>query len=176
MQIRDRVKELRRVRAGDLAPNPRNWRPHPEAQQNALRGVLAEIGYADALLVRELPDGRLEIVDGHMRAETTPDEIVPVLILDLDNLEADKLMLVLDPLAAMAEANSQSLASLLGEIETQSPAIQKMLDDLALEHRINLEAEGLTDPDEIPEPPDEAITHPGDLWILGDHRLFCGDL
>jgi ParB-like chromosome segregation protein Spo0J len=35
--------------------------------------------------------------------------------------------------------------------------------------------DGLTDPDEIPEPPDEAITKPGDLWILGDHRLLCGD-
>ena len=35
--------------------------------------------------------------------------------------------------------------------------------------------DGLTDPDEIPEPPDEATTQPGDLWILGDHRLLCGD-
>jgi DNA modification methylase len=35
--------------------------------------------------------------------------------------------------------------------------------------------EGLCDPDEIPEPPDEAITKPGDLWILGNHRLLCGD-
>jgi len=35
--------------------------------------------------------------------------------------------------------------------------------------------EGLTDPDEVPEPPDEPITKPGDLWILGDHRLLCGD-
>jgi DNA modification methylase len=35
--------------------------------------------------------------------------------------------------------------------------------------------EGLTDPDAIPEPPDKAITQPGDLWILGDHRLLCGD-
>ena len=34
---------------------------------------------------------------------------------------------------------------------------------------------GLTDPDEVPAPPDEAITQPGDLWILGDHRLLCGD-
>jgi len=35
--------------------------------------------------------------------------------------------------------------------------------------------EGLTDPDEVPEPPDEAITQPGDLWVLGNHRLLCGD-
>jgi hypothetical protein len=35
--------------------------------------------------------------------------------------------------------------------------------------------EALTDPDDIPEPPDEAITQPGDLWLLGNHRLLCGD-
>ena len=36
-------------------------------------------------------------------------------------------------------------------------------------------SEGLTDPDAVPEPPDAAITQPGDLWILGEHRLLCGD-
>jgi DNA modification methylase len=35
--------------------------------------------------------------------------------------------------------------------------------------------EGLTDPDDVPEPPDAAVTQPGDLWILGNHRLLCGD-
>jgi len=35
--------------------------------------------------------------------------------------------------------------------------------------------EGLCDPDDMPAPPNEATTRPGDLWLLGDHRLFCGD-
>lgn len=46
LKIRDRIKELRRVKAGDLKPDSRNWRKHPKAQMDALRGVLEEIGIA----------------------------------------------------------------------------------------------------------------------------------
>ena len=145
--IRDRVKELRRVRAGDLIPSPRNWRVHSQAQQDALRGLLAEIGYADALLARELPDGSLELIDGHLRAETTPDQEVPVLILDLDEAEANKLMLTLDPLAAMAEASAEKLDALLREVDTGSEAVQQMLADLAADAGIV--------PGEQPVPPGE---------------------
>jgi len=52
MHIRDRVTELRRVRAKDLISHPGNWRIHNKAQAAALSGLLAEIGYADALLAR----------------------------------------------------------------------------------------------------------------------------
>ncbi len=130
MQIRDRIRELRRVPAAQLRPNGKNWRKHPAFQQTALRGILAEIGYADALLARELPDGSLELIDGHLRAETTPDAIVPVLIVDLDDGEADKLLAALDPLAALAETDHDQLAGLLADIETDSPALQAMFDDL----------------------------------------------
>jgi hypothetical protein len=131
MQIRDRVRELRRVRAGDLTPNPKNWRTHPKAQADALRGILAEVGYADALLARELPDGSLILVDGHLRAETTPDQEVPVLVLDIDEAEADKLLLSLDPLAALAETNAVALDALLREVDTGSEGLQQMYADLA---------------------------------------------
>src|SRR5690606_10070963 len=47
-------------------------------------------------------------------------------------------------------------------------------DDLAKHMGKNVD-EGLVDPDDVPAPPDEAITQPGDLWIMGDHRLLCGD-
>ncbi|MGD0652813.1 MAG: ParB N-terminal domain-containing protein [Thermoguttaceae bacterium] len=128
MQIRDRIRELRRVRASELRPNPRNWRTHPQAQRDALCGVLAEVGYADALLVRELPDGSLELIDGHLRAETTPDMEVPVLVLDLDDSEAAKLLALHDPLAAMAEANDEMLAELVADVETENAAVQALLD------------------------------------------------
>jgi hypothetical protein len=139
MQIRDRVKELRRVKAGSLRPNPKNWRTHPQAQQDALRGVLAEIGYAGALLARELPDGSLELLDGHLRAETTPEMEVPVLVVDLDDAEATKLLAVHDPLAGMAEANEAVLAELLAEVETGSEAVQGLLDNLLAEARVDEE-------------------------------------
>jgi hypothetical protein len=130
MQIRDRIRELRRVRAGDLRPNPNNWRTHPDRQRDALRGVLAEIGYADALLARELPDGSLELIDGHLRAETTPDMEVPVLVLDLDANEAAKLLAVHDPLAHMADADEEALQELLTRVETENDAVQSLLDEM----------------------------------------------
>jgi hypothetical protein len=131
MHIRDRIKELRRVRAAVLRPNPRNWRTHPPAQQDALRGVLAEVGYADALLARELADGTLMLIDGHLRAETTPDALVPVLVLDVDEAEADKILLTHDPLAAMAGTSLENLQALLAEVQTDSAAVRDLLDSLS---------------------------------------------
>jgi hypothetical protein len=129
--VRDRVKELRRVRASELRPNPRNWRTHPAAQQDALRGLLAEVGYAGALLARELSDGSLMLIDGHLRAETTPDATVPVLVLDVNEREADKILLTHDPLAGMAEASDEQLQSLLDDVQTESDAVRSLMDALS---------------------------------------------
>lgn len=131
MQIRDRIKELRRVSAAELIPNPKNWRTHPKAQQDALRGVLAEIGMADAVLARELDDGKLMLIDGHLRAETVANATVPVLVLDVTEAEADKILATHDPLAAMAESDGQALDSLLRDVQTGNQALADMLTSLA---------------------------------------------
>ena len=128
MKIRDRIKELRRVPARELIPNPKNWRLHPEEQSRLLNGTLREIGYADALLAREDADGRLLLIDGHLRAETTPEMEVPVLVVDLSEEEADKLLALLDPLTAMAEVDSGLLESLIAELETGEESIQAYFD------------------------------------------------
>ena len=152
MKIRDRIKELRRVRADRLRPNPRNWRTHPETQQDALRGILAEVGYADALLARELPDGSLELIDGHLRAQTTPEVKVPVLILDLDDEETAKLLALHDPLAGLAEVDDDALADLLEHVETENAALEAVLDNIISSPAPALESDDEPPPEvEIPE-------------------------
>ena len=127
--MRDRVKELRRVPASELRANPKNWRTHPPAQEAALKGVLAEIGFADAMIARETEDG-LELIDGHLRREVMGDQEVPVLVLDVTEEEADKLLLTYDPLAGMAHAAMDSLLALASLAEFESPAVFDMLEAL----------------------------------------------
>jgi hypothetical protein len=65
-----------------------------------------------------LPDGRLMLINGHMRADIDPDADVPVLILDVSREEADKLLLLLDPLAEMAQRDSDRIKALLAIVQT----------------------------------------------------------
>jgi 3'-phosphoadenosine 5'-phosphosulfate sulfotransferase (PAPS reductase)/FAD synthetase len=130
-----------------LRPNPRNWKTHPQLQQDAMRGMLAEIGYADALLVRQMSDGSLELIDGHLRAEVTPEMKVPVLVLDLDEQEAAKLLALYDPLASLAESNNDVLAHLLEQVETENQSLQSILDQMLSQAEASLQDQCAQDSD-----------------------------
>ncbi|MCC6738232.1 MAG: hypothetical protein IT452_04240 [Planctomycetia bacterium] len=173
MNIRDRIRELRRVKASALKPHPENFRVHPKRQRKAMQAVLKEIGYADALLARELPDGTLVMIDGHLRAETTPDQEVPVLVLDVTEEEARKLLLTIDPLAALAGVNDEVLADLIKSVDFDADELSKFAERLARDSGINLAGEAIED--EAPLPESVVVSAPGDLWVLGDQRLLCGD-
>ena len=163
--IRDRVKEFRRVRAAELRLNPRNWRTHPQSQRSALRGVLAEVGFADAVLAYETAEG-LTLIDGHLRVDEMGEREVPVLVLDVTDAEADKLLLSLDPLAALAGRDEAALETLLASVAPADADFSAFLDDI----------KG-AEPDDSPPadrpPPDEFKAF--DETIATDHECpKCG--
>jgi hypothetical protein len=96
-----------------------------------MRGILEEVGIVDALLVRDRSDGTYDIIDGHLRASLMPEDEVPCLVLDVDENEAQKILLTFDPLGAMAEANAANLNELLRDAEFGAEALQKLMTDLA---------------------------------------------
>src|SRR5437762_3902304 len=101
--IRNRIQGHRRVRAGDLVPHEWNFRMHPELQRSALAALYREIGFARSLLAYELPDGRLKLIDGHLRCDIDPEMLVEVEVLDVNEDEARTLLLSIDPLAELAQ-------------------------------------------------------------------------
>ncbi len=106
----------------------------------------------------------LEQVPVHIARDLTAEQIRAYRIADNKTAELAEWNLELLPLE-MAELQGAGIDwSLLGFDQDE---LAKLLDPGV--------KQGLTDPDDVPAPPDEAITRPGDLWLLGDHRLLCGD-
>jgi DNA modification methylase len=163
------------VGSGEEAPdqlvaNPLNWRTHPGPQRDALRGSLSEIGWVQQVMVNRRTGF---VVDGHARVEeaiSAGAKTVPVLYVDLSDEEERLILATLDPIGAMAQADSAKLDELLAELNAGDPGLQALLDSLGTP---KLEA-GLTDPDDVP-PLAETFIKAGDLFALGDHRLLCGD-
>ena len=147
-----------------------NWRTHPKAQR-ALREELDTVGYVAQVIVSRLTG---YLVDGHLRvaeALSHGQPTIPVVYVDLSEDEERLVLASLDPLAAMATTDEAKFRELLAEVSVDSGALAAMLAALAPAEP----QDGLVDPDDVPKPPDEPVTKPGDLWLLGEHRLLCPD-
>ncbi len=159
--------------ADELAENPANWRSHPPAQVKALKGVLADVGWAGALLYNSQTN---RLIDGHLRKEVFKGQQVPVLVGSWTEAQEREILATYDPLSAMAQPDTDALIALLAQVETGSEDVKALLEALANGENLPLLApkEGLTPDDEVPEVP-EPICKMGQLWQLGEHRLLCGD-
>ena len=174
---RSRIVETGTASPSDLTANPKNWRKHPRSQADALSGVLDEVGWVQDVIVNRRTGN---LVDGHLRVEIaakTGQTEIPVTYVDLSEAEEALILATFDPISAMATADAEILRDLLDGVSSGDAAVQAMIADLAeREGVIDVGGtDGLTDPDEVPEPPAVPITQPGDLWTLGRHRLLCGD-
>ena len=111
--------------------------------------MLERIGYVDAVIARETPDG-LMLIDGHLRTDLTTDAEIPVLVVDLDEAEAGEVLATLDPLAAMAETDTKALQSLVSGLASQADEALSAL--LGNAHRLNGTAKEEDPLAEEPEP------------------------
>jgi len=154
--------------------NPRTISDH---DLEALRRSLRFFGTVEPVVVNRRSD---RIVGGHQRvkaAQAEGIESLPVVYVDLDDPSEKQLNIALNRISG--EFDMEKLAELLKDLETVGADLdltgftQVEIDDLL--HGDDQPIEGLTDPDALPEPPDDPATQPGDLIVLGDHRLLCGD-
>ena len=158
-----------------LVANPANWRLHPKEQQRALAGALAEVGWVAQVLVNRTTG---HVVDGHLRVDlalSRGEPTVPVTYVELTEEEERLVLAFLDPIAAMAGAEKEALEALLAGLAPADDALAALLAELGEDNGIRRPVLG--DPDDIPPVPEPADVYvkPGDLWLLGDHRLLCGD-
>jgi len=160
----------------DIKPYEKNPRLNDEAV-DAVAASLREFGFRQPIVV----DADDVIICGHTRWKASQKlglEKVPVHVAkDLSPEQIKAYRITDNQTASLAEWNYDLLPLELADLQAANYDLGLLgfdAEELAKLLDPGVE-EGLTDPDEIPAPPDEATTQPGDLWVLGNHRLLCGD-
>ncbi len=140
-----------------------------------MKNSLTEFGCVEPLVIRK--EG-MEIIGGHQRffaAKEMGWESLPCILLKIEADRAKVLNISLNKIHG--EWDIDKLQTVIEEIKAGPLDISLTgFDDISLDELGLIEKpEGLTDPDDVPEPPKKAVTKTGDLYLLGDHRLLCGD-
>jgi len=131
IQWANRIVGYADVEPSQLVPSDYNFRRHPKPQQDALTGLIGQIGYIDPVLVQAGTD---RVIDGHLRVELalrTNQPTVPVQYVDLTDAEADLALATIDPISAMAYHDAANLKALLDDVSTSDAAVMAMLSELA---------------------------------------------
>jgi hypothetical protein len=169
--IRSRIVGEGMEAPDQLLANPQNWRRHPKEQLDALEGLLSEVGWVQRVIVNRTTG---HLVDGHARVELAlrrDEPQVPVLYVDLSADEERMVLASLDPIGGLATTDQAMLDDLLGGLEAGNEALGEFLAGL----RGSPEVGGNTDPDNVPQTPADPVSRLGDAWVLGRHRIVCGD-
>jgi hypothetical protein len=179
--VRNRVKEVRRLRFGDILQHPTNPKDHPDFQRQVFREGVTFVGFGSVPLAYASArnDGKLTWVDGNMRGDELPDYEGEVAILDIDDEEAAFLLVTLDPIAALAQANAERMAQTLESIHTDSEVLNSFLEEYGQEMADALGETGdgsLLALTEITIADPKHAVAPGEVWTVGAHVLLCLDV
>ena len=159
-----------------LIPYVRNPRRNDEAVDR-MCAAIREFGFRIPVVARS--DGT--VIDGHLRLKAAQrlglPEVPVALADDLSEAQIKAFRLLANRSASWAEWDDELLALELKDLQDagydlgltgfNAGELRNLMEDGP--------AAGLTDEDAVPEPPADPVTKPGDLWLLGEHRLLCGD-
>jgi hypothetical protein len=127
----DRVIERRKIRIGDIRANKWNPRSHPHVQRERLEATLNKFGIIGDLIAFKDDDGEWTLFDGHARQELDPDQEWTVAFTSLTRQEVNELVLLYDPLAALARQEADKTMALMADLEVQEAALHEMLEEQA---------------------------------------------
>jgi len=168
--------QIEQTATTDLIPYVSNSRTHSEGQVAQIAASIKEFGFNNPILV----DKEKGIIAGHGRVlaarKLGMDKVPTVELSHLTETQRRAYIIADNKLALNADWDMEMLSLEMGGLDQEGFDLSLIgfnEDELA---NIFVETtEGLTDPDEVPEVPDDPITKTGDVWVLGKHRLMCGD-
>ena len=171
--------KIKIVKLSDLKPAPYNPREISSEALMGLRMSLRQFGYIDLLVINKK---NMQIVAGNQRYKILQAEGIksaPVIMVDVDKMQEKAINISLNN-AQIAGMWTEALIPILEQLRHEMPdgyiglRLQELREEVKEFELENMGA-GEMLPDDIPEPPKDIITERGDLWILGEHRLLCGD-
>ena len=170
------------VPIAEVKPNPRNPNQHPEEQIELLAKIIKTQGWRAPVTVSTLSG---LVVRGHgrlMAAQHLGLDCVPVDFQNYSCYDAELADLLADnKIAELAEIDSKMLAEVFADIDPDAIDIditgysEEEYNDITAALVDATSASGELDPDELVEAKEEAVSCLGDIWLLGKHRLMCGD-
>jgi ParB-like chromosome segregation protein Spo0J len=160
----------------DLIPYARNTRTHSDEQVNQIVSSIKEFGFTNPVLV----DQDNMIIAGHGRVMAANklklDKVPTICLKHLTEAQKKAYIIADNRLALNAGWDEDMLKVELEELNDLEFDISLLgFEDNEIESLLSEPTEGLTDEDAVPDLPEEPTTKLGDLWILGEHRLLCGD-
>jgi DNA modification methylase len=171
------MNQIEHLLVSSLIPYARNSRTHSDDQVAQIAASIREFGFTNPVLI----DANGTIIAGHGRVMAAKKVgLAQVPCLRLEHLSPSQIrayVIADNKLALNAGWDDEMLKAELLTLQEEgfNTDLTGFSDD-ELNALLNSEIiEGQTDPDEIPEPPVEPVTKLGDIWILGNHRLMCGD-
>jgi len=171
--------QIEQISIEELLPYAKNSRTHSDEQTAQIAASIKEFGFTNPVLI----DNENQIIAGHGRvlaARKLKMKEVPCIRLGYLTETQKKAYVIADNKLALNSGWDEELLALeIADLKDEDFDISLLGfsdDELAdLADQIAEEVEGLTDEDAVPETPEEPITKPGDIWVLGKHRLMCGD-